>query len=104
MRRAAKPGLSYVDANRGRIVEFEDDVLGIKKEILSRWAGRLDCFWDKESMEWVVVEHCSDGVDRLVFTETALDQRVIDRLHRADTHAKGQEDPDALVDAYNAEV
>jgi hypothetical protein len=33
-----------------------------------------------------LVENCKDGVDRIVFTFWELDNRVLDRIYKADTH------------------
>jgi hypothetical protein len=107
-RRPSKPGLSYFEANRGRLVTIEEDVLGIKAEIERRWPT-LEVYLDKEHFEngdpaYIVVEKCTDGVERLVGEYPTLDRRVIERLEAADNHIRGQEDPLAIVDAYNAQV
>jgi hypothetical protein len=37
---------------------------------------------DKNSHSFIIMEHCSDGVDRLVWKVKELDQRVIDKALR----------------------
>lgn len=104
-RSMASPGVSYYDANHNRLVTVGSDVLDIQHKIheefpdLEVW---LDT--DQDPPTYIVVEHCKDGVDRLALERPYLDDRLLDDLRRADTHRKGQEDPDAMVDAYNAQV
>lgn len=102
-RQQARIGLSYVDANRGRVVSIESDVLEIGRRIHERWP-ELEAFWDKDNMEYVVVEHCKDGVDRMACARPYLDERLIRDLEAADTSRRGQEDPVAMVDALNEVV
>lgn len=104
-RHLAKKGLSYVDANRGRVVTVEDDVLGIKAKIEDEFPELYVCI-DYEGgpngdPTFLVVERCQDGVDRLGIERAYLDDRLLDDIRRADTHRRGQEDPVALLDAYN---
>lgn len=99
-RQQAQVGLSYVDANAGRIVSIEKDVLDIGRRIEERWP-ELEVYHDKDQCEFIIVEHCGDGVDRFVLARPYLDERLIHALEAADTHMKGQEDPVAWVDAVN---
>jgi hypothetical protein len=94
-RTPAKPGLSIVDANPGRLITFQEDVLGVKKEIERRWAGLLSVFFDNENEEWVIVEHCVDGTDRVGFTTPALCQATIDKIHRSDQDSRSYVDPES---------
>jgi|SRR5215469_10718444 len=91
-RQLAKPGLSLVDANQGRLITYQDDVLRVKAEIEQRWAGLLSVFFDKDNEEWVIVEHCVDGTDRICFTTKALSQATIDKINRADQASRSFED------------
>ena len=91
-RQLAKPGLSIVDANQGRLVTYEQDVLDIKAEIERRWAGLLSVYFDTDSEEWVVVEHCADQTDRLCFTTKFLSQATIDKIHKADQASRSYVD------------
>jgi hypothetical protein len=101
-RRAATKGMSYVQAN-GRLVTIENDVLDIKRRIEERWP-RLSVYFDPDIPSFVVTEHCTDDIERFVTEVPTLDERLIRRLEKADTHISGQEDPVAMLDAYNAEV
>lgn len=94
-------GLSYLDANRDCLVEFAQDVLDYKAEIIRRWPN-LDVYWDKDRLVWVIVElNCKDGCDKLVFDTPSLGQHTIDRINRADQNIDAS-DPCDLVDAWNA--
>lgn len=99
-RRQAQVGLSYVDANSGRVVSIESDVFDIKHRIEERWP-ELEVYYDKDQMEFLVIEHCEDGVDRLACARPYLDERLIKDLEAADSMVKGQEDPLTMVDALN---
>lgn len=76
-------GLTYFDANKQRLITIEDDVLGIKAEILKTWS-QIRVYFDEWDEKWILTEVCDDGEERLVFDTEQLDQRVLDRLHRAD--------------------
>lgn len=107
-RRAPRAGMSYVDANLGRVVEVEDDVLGIKAQIQERWPS-LRVYLDKDNFSaghppWIVTEVCLDGVERLIGEYEALDGRLIRRLELADQYARDSVDPCDLIDKLNDEV
>lgn len=88
----ARKGLSYFDANRNRLITEGPDVLDVKREILARWGDVLEVYFDTWQEEWVIVEKCQDGVDRLVLKTKQLNQQVIDKLHRIDQAAHVQGD------------
>lgn len=90
-RQPSRPGLSYFDANSGRLITEGPDVLEVKAEIEARWPDVLSVFFDVEAEEWVIVEHCKDGTDRLVMTCKALNMRVVEKLDRIDQakHVQG---------------
>jgi hypothetical protein len=98
-RRPAEPGLSLVDANRGRLVTYGPDVLDVKARIEREWAGLLSCFFDEDNEEWVVVQKDEDGTDSIAFTTTVLSQATIDKIHRCDQTSRSYVDPN---DAYEA--
>lgn len=91
-RQPARAGLSYLDANRGRLITEGPDVLGIKDEIHSRWPGVIECYFDTEALVWVLVEKCRDGAERLIFTRQILSSAVIDDLQKIDEAAHRQPD------------
>lgn len=98
-RTLAKPGLSIVDANQGRLVSYTEDVLDIKREIENQWAGLLSVFFDTENEEWVIVEHCKDGTDRVCFTTQFLSQQTIDKIRRIDQSLTGFVDPNKIFES-----
>jgi len=102
-RQIAKPGLSIVDANEGRLVTYEKDVLDVKAEIERRWAGLLSVYFDTENEEWVIVEHCADQTDRLCFTTKWLGQNTIDKIHRADQNSRSYVDLEDEFQRYDAQ-
>lgn len=101
-RQPARQGLTYMDANRNRLITEGPDILDIKAEILSRWGDWVDVFFDTYDEEWVVVEKCMDGVDRFVLSTKKLNQRVIDKLQKIDQAAHVQ-DADTLNRKYDQE-
>jgi hypothetical protein len=102
---------TWVDFNHGGVVSLEDDVLGVVRRVKAI-DDRLHVFYNEQSGEFDIVEHCLDGVQRLVFSVGTLDQRVVNRLLLADhwkdgnpDHVIGDED-DILVrmDRENEEL
>ena len=72
----------WFDQRRG-VVELSDDVLGVVEQIKAL-DERLHIYFNEQSGEFDLVEHCLDGVERLVFSVEELDQRVIGRLFESD--------------------
>jgi hypothetical protein len=99
-RKVPAPGLSYVDVNRGRLVTFQDDVLGYKAVIEGRWP-ELQVIWDKENEEWVIIETDKEGAQSLVFATKALGEHTLERLGRADN---SKSDPFEDVESWNARM
>lgn len=95
-RNPARPGLSYVDANKGRLVTYAQDVLGYKNLIEETWP-ELECAFDDVDEQWVVFEHCKDGVDRLYFTTESLNEQTLERIRKGDQYRC-----DPSYDAYEA--
>lgn len=103
-RQPSRPGLSYFDANRGRLVTEGPDILKIKAEIESGWPGVLSVFFDLEEEVWVIVEKCSDGVERLAVKTDILSQKTIDKLHRIDQAKHRQGDVNRQLELEDADV
>lgn len=101
-RRPAERGMSIVDANQGRLVTYGPDVLDIKREIETRWAGLLSVFFDTDNEEWVICEHEKDGTVSVAFTTQALCQATIDKIHRADQASRSYIDPNEVYEAEDA--
>jgi hypothetical protein len=72
-------------------MEVQDDVLDVVRRIKAI-SPRLVVYYNEQTDGFDIVESCLDGADRLVFSVGALDQRVIDRLLRAD-HWGGNDVP-----------
>lgn len=94
-RTPSRPGLSYFDANKGRLITEGPDILEVKKEIESRWPGIISVFFDVEDEVWIIVEKCADGVERLAIQPPPkrLDMSVVRKLQRIDqaSHPQGEE-------------
>jgi hypothetical protein len=103
-RQPSRPGLSYYDANRGRLITEGPDVLNIKAEIESRWPGVLSAFFDAESEEWVIVEKCPDGIERLALKTRVLSMGVIQKLERIDQAKHVQGDVNRKLELEDADV
>lgn len=101
---------TWFDAKDG-VVLVEDDVQNVIRDIKAV-SPRLHVFYNEQSGEFDVVEHCLDGAQRWVLSTPALDARILHRLHGAD-HWHGQDVPNhvlgdgedvaAQVDAHNAQ-
>jgi hypothetical protein len=104
-RQLSKPGLSIVDANKGRLITFQDDVLDIKRQIEREWPGLVSCFFDEDPSQecWVIVEHCKDGTDSVMFTTDFLSQATIDKIHRADQASRSYVDPNKAYEDMDRE-
>jgi hypothetical protein len=94
--------MSYVDANRGRVVSIGQDVLDIKRRIEDRWP-ELEVFYDVDAESYIVVEHCRDGVDRLAIERPYLDERLYEACAMAD-QSRTDEDRLQVVEAWNAGI
>lgn len=82
---------TWFDQKHG-VVELDGDVLNIVEQVKVIGDGRLHIFYNPQTDGFDVVESCLDGTDRLVFSADALDQRILDRLHKADHW--GSENPE----------
>lgn len=103
-RQPARKGLTYLDANRGRLITEGPDVLRIKDEIHARWPGVLECYFDTDTLKWVIVEKCADGVERMVMQTARLDRRVIEKLERIDQAAHAQGDVNKKLEAEDVQA
>jgi hypothetical protein len=104
-RQLSRPGLSIVDANKDRLITYQDDVLDIKRRIEREWPGQVSVFFDEEPSQecWVIVEHCKDGTDSVMFTTKFLSQATIDRIKRADQASQSYVDPNKMYEAADRE-
>lgn len=87
-RRAAAPGLAFVEGiAKGRFVTYDlsAEVLRAYRNI-ERDFPRLQCLWDQENREHLILEHCSDHELRAVLTsKTFYEDNIRSRLARADS-------------------
>lgn len=98
-RQPSRPGLSYLDANAGRLVTEGPDVLEIKREIAARWPDVIEVYFDLIEEKWVIVEKCADGAERLVMPpRERLDMTVIEKLQRIDQGAHIQGDVNSKLE------
>jgi hypothetical protein len=86
-------GLSYADANPGRLIKEGPDVQHFLGRIEETWP-ELEVYYDCWDLEWVVTQHDRKGNETLVLTDKDL-ARAYERLQRADNAAPGS------PDAYN---
>ena len=103
MKELARPGLSYVDAQSGRIVEIQGDVLDVKTQIRERWPN-INVYWDNQEKQWIFTQICEDGTERLFMKRKELDSRCVEAVAAADPSSRTYEDPIDAIDKHNAEV
>lgn len=84
---------SFYDNQAGGLVTLEDDVLSIVSQVQEISDGRISINLDPDTGWFHLVEHCEDTTDRLVFSVSELDGRVVERLRKADSRWAGFEDP-----------
>jgi hypothetical protein len=86
------PMKAWYDSREG-VVELEDDVLSIVRQVREIYGRRVTIEFLVGSQEpYVFVEHCEDGADRLIFTCTTLDGRALERLLRSDSQGRAYND------------
>jgi hypothetical protein len=103
--RPVRKGLSYYDANRHKLIEVTGEAYEVKRRIEERWP-QLAMFFDKDDLEWVVVQKVEYGPD--VGTEKLVGKyRRIDNLEeildRADPTSDRYADPIDVMDKAKAE-
>lgn len=105
-RQLARPGLSLVDANKGRLVTYQEDVLDIKGRIKREWPGVIDVFFDEDpSAEcWVITQTDKEGTESVLFTTKQLSESTIDRIRRADQVLHPSRDPLKEIEKEEAEI
>jgi len=80
----------YTD--REGMVELEDDVLSIVRQVRELYGDRVKVHWEPTTEQYVFVENGGDGTEKLIFTTPDLDGRALDRLIASDSRARGYED------------
>jgi hypothetical protein len=97
---------------RNGLVTLDDDVLSVVSQVREDYGDKVTIELDQDTGEFLFVEHCGDGTDRLIFSTSSLDPQALDRLRRADAHLRGYQDPydaaereqDAIQDALDKRV
>jgi hypothetical protein len=82
----------YYDSDQGAMVELEDDVLGIVRQIHELYDQRIAVNLDPITGWFHITEHCEDGTERLIFSTDVLDGRTLERLQKADSQWRHYED------------
>jgi len=83
---------TFYDQRHG-IVEVEDDVLSVVRQVRQVYGAKITIHVDPDTCWYYFVEHCEDGTDRLVFTTPDLDARSLSRLFMGDSQSRVYEDP-----------
>ncbi len=102
-RKLARPGLSYFDANSGRLVTETAEVLDMKAKIRASWPN-LDVAFDDVDKKFIVIQHCEDGVERCFMVRDYCDDRLMMDIAKADPTNRNYVDPEKAVDDHNASV
>ncbi len=77
---------------RDGLVELEDDVLSIVRQVRDLYSDRVKVHWEPTTGHYVFVESSEDGSEKLIFTTAELDARALDRLIASDSRSRGYED------------
>lgn len=95
VRVAARPGLTYMDANLGRLVEEGPDVTDAKAK-LRELDSDLSCYYDTVQFEWIVV-WWNDRKKRQEFILADKDlERAYQRTLKGKNDAPGAETGDQM--------
>lgn len=78
------------------MVAVDSHVTGVLEAINELSDGRIAVYYNTQDGKFDVVEHCLDGLDRLITSVDELDQRLVDRLRRADQW-RGTDNPDNVL-------
>jgi hypothetical protein len=76
------------------VVAVEDDVLSVVRQV-REIDPRIHIYHNEQTGQFDLVEHCLDGIERLIFSVAELDPRVISRLREGDSWRDGN--PDHVV-------
>lgn len=103
-RQLARPGLSYYDANEGRLVTETAELVDLKGRIRERWPS-LNIYFDKHQNEFVVTQlSVVDGVERFVLSRPYCDDRILVDISKTDPDHRNYVDPEKSIDDHNASV
>lgn len=102
-RRLARPGLSYIDANSGRLVTESAELLDMKQRIRERWPNLYVTF-DHVDRKYLVIQECEDGIERLALMRPYCDDRLLADIAKADPTHRAYIDPEEAIDKHNAQI
>lgn len=94
---------AWYDAHEG-MVEVEDDVLSIVRQVRELYGDRISIELDPHSGYYHFVGHGEDHTDYLIFTTSELDGRAMERLMLADSHSRMHQDPYDAVEREQDEL
>lgn len=92
------PAMKMFYSNRDGLVEVDDDVLSIVSRIREDYGSKILVRVEPTTGHFVLSENCDDGTERLIFTTDCLDQRVLERLAKADQTSRGYVDTYAQME------
>lgn len=87
------PTLKAFYSRREGLMEVDDDVLSIVRQVRDQYGDRVKVHWEPTTEKFVFVENCADGEERLIFMVDELDGRALERLLLADKEWWGHSDP-----------
>ena len=102
-RRLARPGLSYIEANSGRLITETAELLDMKAQIRERWSD-LDIYFDDQERVFIVTQKGRDGIERLVLSRSYCNDRLLEDISKTDPTSRNYIDPIEAVDEHNARI
>jgi hypothetical protein len=90
-RNPARGGLSYVDANLGRLITEGPDVCDFKTRLRELAPGELDCYYDTIQEEWIVTQKNHVTQEETFLLADSDLGRAYERTQRARNDAPGAE-------------
>lgn len=101
-RQLARPGLTYLEANSGRLITETAEILDLKAEIRSRWPN-LDVYFDQEERLFIVTQTV-DGLEKFVMSRPYCNDKLLMDIAKCDPANPNYVDPIEAVDAHNAKI
>lgn len=102
-RRLARPGLSYIEANSGRLVTESAQLLEMKAQIRERWPS-LDVVFDHVDQKFLVIQKMEDGSEHMFMARPYCDNRLIGDIAKCDPTSHHFVDPIEAVDKHNESI
>lgn len=107
-RRLARPGLTYFEANSGRLVTETAELLDAKAMIRERWPN-LDVYFDHYERMFVVVQKVWDPetqchIERAFMTRPYCGDKLFEEIEKANPESPYFVDPEDAIDKHNAGV